>query len=458
MSRAIESAETGQQAVLESGPSSTTDHNVDPSPTVRRSSRGVKRKKLDDGMVDSGVIGTKSGRRLRIFDDVDESLTRPMTRRCSAAAAKKSEPVRRISADMAKFRRDSMQTGACCSNQAKQAHIQKDFTRWQAEDDLALIIACERMNSLPMVHRMVTFSLPFTLQEIEERWYELFYDPIVSKRSKERFAELNAEVIRRVKANTPYSHAEHQILTSIPSTVDAVVERFQTVLSKHSEVFYPGRTASGLMDRWLMLKAEGLLIDQNHGGWNSFFFVFSISHSTEMDKEKKILFSFLILEPSKGRSCGGRKQAVSFMAEMNKSNDRETPDFDLAVHNMPVITQFVTNALNASFSADVLAVLRGRVVEYLIQVPEVVVGHRKKTDFEGVDLSYEGPCGKISRRQAVISYRSNSKEFIIFNEGSAIIYVDGKACNKGSSLTLKNNSVIEITVIRLKFLINTSQH
>ncbi|KRX91223.1 Microspherule protein 1, partial [Trichinella pseudospiralis] len=368
MSRAIESAETGQQAVLESGPSSTTDHNVDPSPTVRRSSRGVKRKKLDDGMVDSGVIGTKSGRRLRIFDDVDESLARPMTRRCSAAAAKKSEPVRRSCADMAKFRRDSMQTGACCSNQAKQAHIQKDFTRWQAEDDLALIIACERMNSLPMVHRMVTFSLPFTLQEIEERWYELFYDPIVSK------------------------------------------------------------TASGLMDRWLMLKAEGLLIDQNHS------------------------------EPSKGRSGGGRKQAVSFMAEMNKSNDHETPDFDLAVHNMPVVTQFVTNALNASFSADVLAVLRGRVVEYLIQVPEVVVGHRKKTDFEGVDLSYEGPCGKISRRQAVISYRSNSKEFIIFNEGSAVIYVDRKACNKGSSLTLKNNSVIEITVIRLKFLINTSQH
>ncbi|KRZ86338.1 Microspherule protein 1, partial [Trichinella sp. T8] len=432
MSRAIESAETGQQAVLESGPSSTTDHNAtNPSPTVRRSSRGVKRKKLDDGMVDSGVIGTKSGRRLRIFDDVDESLAKPiMTRRCSAAAAKKSEPVRRNCVDVAKPRRDSTQTGACCFNQAKQAHIQKDFTRWQAEDDLALIIACERMNSLPMVHRMVTFSLPFTLQEIEERWYELFYDPIVSKRCKERFAELNAEVIRRVKANTPYSHAEHQILASIPSTVDAVVERFQTVLSKHSEVFYPGRTAIGLMDRWLMLKAEGLLIDQNHA------------------------------EPSKGRSSGGRKQAVSFMAEMKKSNnDRETPDFDLAtVHNMPVITQFVTNASNASFSVDVLAVLRGRVVEYLIQVPEIVVGYKKRTDFEGVDLSYEGPCGKISRRQAVISYRSNSKEFVIFNEGSAIIYVDGKACNKGSSLTLKNNSVIEITVIMLKFLINTSQH
>ncbi|KRX74779.1 Microspherule protein 1, partial [Trichinella sp. T6] len=432
MSRAIESAETGQQAVLESGPSSTTDHNAtNPSPTVRRSSRGVKRKKLDDGMVDSGVIGTKSGRRLRIFDDVDESLAKPiMTRRCSAAAAKKSEPVRRNCVDVAKPRRDSTQTGACCFNQAKQAHIQKDFTRWQAEDDLALIIACERMNSLPMVHRMVTFSLPFTLQEIEERWYELFYDPIVSKRCKERFAELNAEVIRRVKANTPYSHAEHQILASIPSTVDAVVERFQTVLSKHSEVFYPGRTAIGLMDRWLMLKAEGLLIDQNHA------------------------------EPSKGRSSGGRKQAVSFMAEMKKSNnDRGTPDFDLAtVHNMPVITQFVTNASNASFSVDVLAVLRGRVVEYLIQVPEIVVGYKKRTDFEGVDLSYEGPCGKISRRQAVISYRSNSKEFVIFNEGSAIIYVDGKACSKGSSLTLKNNSVIEITVIMLKFFINTSQH
>ena len=64
----------------------------------------------------------------------------------------------------------------------------KDLGRWKATDDLALINAVQLTRDLGSVFKGVKFSCHFTLAEIQERWYALMYDFVISKLAMEAVA------------------------------------------------------------------------------------------------------------------------------------------------------------------------------------------------------------------------------------------------------------------------------
>lgn len=97
-----------------------------------------------------------------------------------------------------------------------------------------------------------------------------------------------------------------------------------------------------------------------------------------------------------------------------------------------------------SFDNKTLAILRGRLVRYLMRSREITIGRKSKHENVDVDLSLEGPAIKVSRRQGTIKLRSNG-DFFILNEGKRPIYVDGRPLLQGGRTKLSNNCTVEVS-------------
>merc|ERR1712083_1205736 len=85
----------------------------------------------------------------------------------------------------------------------------------------------------------------------------------------------------------------------------------------------------------------------------------------------------------------------------------------------------VTGQPSQDFDNQTLAVLRGRLVRYLMRSREITVGRAAQDHTVDVDLTLEGPASKVSRKQAIIKL-TNSGEFYLANEGSRPVMVNGK--------------------------------
>lgn len=70
-----------------------------------------------------------------------------------------------------------------------------------------------------------------------------------------------------------------------------------------------------------------------------------------------------------------------------------------------------------------------------------------------MNLSLEGPSARISRKQAILKFYDND-DCMLMNISKRPIYVDGKAILQNEKAHLNNNSVIEISLIRLHFIRN----
>ncbi|KAH9406783.1 Microspherule protein 1 [Tyrophagus putrescentiae] len=381
---------------------------------------------------------------------------------------------------------------------------------WKPADDLALIINVEQTCDLVKVHQGVRFSIKFSLADLEARWNALLYDVQAKNLSLAGIRQLHPEVVKAVESRALFSEAEEALLRKVESRSLPKLEDFHALITgDNARVFLASRTAKLLRKHWLLLRHYQLLEDQTpvplprHESVVSFS---EIERIVEQELEVEAMMrrrhpsstaTSATPTASAGASTSHHHQSQSSTPHTpgredlglpwpspqtpNSAAPPPPPSSNNEAAHQEILSSFRKSMLEVrmleneipkyqflldSFTGvtpcdfadqntknNTFAVLRGRLVRYLMRSREVTIGRSTKDFIVDVDLSLEGPSSKISRMQAIIRLEPTG-EFNLFNAGKRPIFVDGKPLLTGAAARVNNNSLVEFSTLKFIFLIN----
>ena len=417
---------------------------------TRRSSRPVKRRKFDDELEAAGGLASGLLMSPLLTPTVPPQLPDPARSRNSSSCESPNIGLGGLDPSLVNSCQALPDLKFKKKNQKKKGRrdgTYKDLGRWKATDDLLLINAVQQTRDLGSVFKGVKFSCHFTLGEIQERWYALMYDPVISKLAMEAVRNLPQEVVHKVAKATPFSREEEDALASCglkSTSANVDTSHFERLLASQPTVFHPSRGARALLTHWQYMRQYSLLPDQTvqplprpETGQHILNFY---------DGEDQVVDSELLDAPD--------TQLNTEMMVVDRVAKREIRRLEAEVSKWQIVVEQVTGQNAADFDNQTLAVLRGRQVRYLMRSREISVGRATEDLTVDVDLSLEGPATKVSRKAAIIKLTNNG-EFHLANEGKRPVMVNGTAVVMGEAAKLVNNTVVEFCNLRFVFLINT---
>lgn len=273
----------------------------------------------------------------------------------------------------------------------------KGLGRWKPIDDLSLIIGIQQTNDLRVVHQAVKFSCKFTFQEMQNRWYSLLYDEPISRIAVAAMRNLHPEVVESVHAKALYTTQEEELLGTIKSSAVSThffvsvevnlgiiccfqfifftqndppprEEMFQELLDKNAHIFYPARTAKALMHHWNLMKQYMLLPDQQIITNKNLFHALPDGdlNINFCDQEDKLNDADL---------TEARDEALELeLALADRKCKKEIRHLENELPRWQVLVDSITGiGIHPDFDNHTLAVLRGRIVRYLMRSREVSV-------------------------------------------------------------------------------------
>lgn len=257
-------------------------------------------------------------------------------------------------------------------------------------------------------------------------------------------------------------------------TESPTIETFQDLLDRNALTFYSARTAKALHLHWQLMKQYNLLPDQqaellSTASASPMGSAASLGHSTASSQadsgcgssnsnggggirsgnlltfaeaEERMNDDELLAEP-----CDPTVELELTLAD--RCNKKEIRMLENELTRWTVLVDSLTGVgFMPEFDNQTLAVLRGRLVRYLMRSREISFGRTTKDQAVDVDLSLEGPAHKASRRQGTIKLRSNG-DFFIVNEGKRPLFINGAPLVQGSKGRLSHNAIIEVSAVAI---------